>query len=336
MKKEKNGSLEMKNLILINPNKKLITKHSEIIDEWVKKFEEVRRFGNIKENTIQQDIKRLRVFINYCLERLNKEPHELNYEEFIKFFNYLEKERKIKTTTQDKYFKLLSVFYKILHLKNLKEFTKFKNYCKEIGKFRRFEVEHYDDLSQKEVNLILDEILNRKSFTKSRDALIIRTAWDTGARIGEILNLTLKDIDMETGIIKLKNTKGYEVREAVCGLDTLEAIKKYIKEQRVVKTDDAPLFQNKDGEQVAYEWINKVFKGAVKSLQERGKIPKNRKIGIHSLRHGRIVDLLNKGYAIEVVGDLMGHKDVKTTMVYAHSGKRRKMMLQDIQRRLNE
>ena len=48
-----------------------------------------------------------------------------------------------------------------------------------------------------------------------------------------------------------------------------------------------------------------------------------------------MVDLLNKGYGLDIVGDYVGHKDVKTTMVYAHSNSRKKKVLKEIQRDLD-
>ena len=68
---------EIKNLILLNPDKKVLTPDGEAqekLNKWLKRFEDVRRFGNVKESTLKQDIKRLRVFIRFCLERLKKEP----------------------------------------------------------------------------------------------------------------------------------------------------------------------------------------------------------------------------------------------------------------------
>lgn len=65
-----------------------------------------------------------------------------------------------------------------------KTYAKFKEYCKELGKFKRFEVEHFDELTSEEVNEIIKHILRSNSATKVRDALIIRLTYDTGARIG--------------------------------------------------------------------------------------------------------------------------------------------------------
>jgi integrase/recombinase XerD len=277
----------------------------------------------------------LKVFLNYCIDELEKEPDELEFNDFIKFFKYLEDERKVGINTQDHYYKLLSVFYKVMLLKNSSEYLKFKEYCKDIGKFRKYEVEHYDELTPEEVNAIIKCIISSDSATKVRDALIIRLTYDTGARIGEVLNLKLKDCDFKKGIFKFRKTKGKEVRETVCSYDTLKALKHYMDYYMKSKKSDDYLFQNKNGGRVGDYWIRKVFKGTVKELVGRGTIPKNKWITLHSLRHGRVVDLLNKGYGLDIVGDYVGHKDIKTTMVYAHSNSRKKKILKEIQNDLD-
>jgi len=314
----------------------LLIKEVDKTKPWIDKFTEIRKFANVKESTLRQDIQRLRVFLNYCYNTLEKEPDELQFEDFIKFFKYLEDERKISVSTQDHYYKLLSVFYRILFLPNREEYEKFKEYCKELGKFKRKEVEHFDELTPEEVNEIIKHILRSNSATKVRDALIIRLTYDTGARIGEILNLKLKDCDFKKGIFKFRDTKGREVRLTVCAIDTLKALKHYMDYYMKSKKSEDYLFQNKNGGKVGYYWIRKVFNRTVNDLVGKGIIPKNKRITLHSLRHGRVVDLLNKGYGLDIVGDYVGHKDIKTTMVYAHSNSRKMKLLKQIQKDLDK
>jgi integrase/recombinase XerD len=313
----------------------LLIKEADKTKPWIDKFVEIRKFANIKESTIRQDTQRLKVFLNYCINELEKNPDELEFNDFIKFFKYLQEERQCSINTQDHYYKLLSVFYKVMFLKNSSEYLKFKKYCKDIGKFRKYEVEHYDELTPEEVNEIIKYIINSNSATKVRDAVIIRLTYDTGARIGETLNLKLKDCDFKKGVFKFKNTKGREVREAVCAYNTLKALKHYMEYYMKSKKSNDYLFQNKYGSKVGDYWIRKVFNRTVKELVDRGIIPKNKHITLHSLRHGRVVDLLNKGYGLDIVGDYVGHKDIKTTMVYAHSNSRKKKILKEIQRDLD-
>jgi integrase/recombinase XerD len=310
--------------ITVKKEKKEILKE----DKWINRYMEVRRFHKIKESTLKSDAPRLKVFIDYCYNTLKKAPDELTKTDFVKFFNFLSNERKISVNTQDKYFKNLKVAYRIWELPNIEEFAE---ECKEWKMFSRYESKPFDEIDGKQVGKIIDQILKSKSRTKIRDALIIRLLWDTGARVGEILKLTYKDSNLKDGIFVLRDTKGRETREAVCSMDTLEAIKMWI-QYNITQEDDDPLFQNNNGESVTYSWISEVFRKQVELQKEKGIIPKNKRISLHSLRHGRTTQLLDNGIGLEIVGSYMGHKSIKTTMRYAHANARKNKQLKEIQR----
>lgn len=317
----------IENLILINPDKKKVELSNQ--DKWIEKFREEREFDRIKETTIKSDISRLRVFLSYCYERLNKEPDQLTKSDFIKFFKYLENERKLGNSV-GQYFKLLKVFYRLMRLENFKEF---EIECRERRRYSKFEVKHYDAVNSKTLNKILKKILQRRGRTNMRDALIIRMLWDTGCRISEIINLTYEDCDFEEGRFRIKNTKSSEERCVVCSNDTLMALREYVKYN--IKTDDNDtIFQNDKGGKVRRGWVSEMFRRAINELKKEGEIPKNKRIVVHSLRHGRAVELLNNGVPIEIVKEYLGHSSLETTLFYAHSKERTDILLNTIRRNL--
>ena len=318
---------DIENLILINPDKKKVELSNQ--DKWIEKFREEREFDRIKETTIKSDIARLRVFLSYCYERLNKEPDQLTKSDFIKFFKYLENERKLGNSV-GQYFKLLKVFYRLMRLDNYREFER---ECKDRRRYTKFEVKHYDAVNSKILNKILKKILQRRGRTNVRDALIVRMLWDTGCRISEIINLTYEDCDFKEGKFRIKNTKSSKERFVVCSNDTLNALNEYVK-YNINTDDDAPIFQNDKGNKVKRGWISEMFRRAVNELKEEGEIPKNRRIVIHSLRHGRAVELLNSGVPIEIVKEYLGHESIGTTLHYAHGDERANIMLNIIKKKL--
>jgi integrase/recombinase XerD len=314
-------------MILFTPKKEEIKETSKS-KKWVDKFIGEREFDGIKKTTIQGDVNRLKVFLNFIFNRLEKNPEEMTNAEFIKFFNYLEKERKLSRNTQNKYYNNLKVFYKLMRLENFKDF---KDESEERKRFTSFEIKHYDSLSTEILNMILTEILETRSTTKIRDAMIIRFLWDTGARISEALKLEYGDSDLEKGEFRLRNTKGKEERIVTCSNDTL-ALVNYCLKANLRKEPKDKIFQTYKGEPLQRNRVSDVFRNAVKELKSQGRIPENKRVVIHSLRHGRAVDLLDKGMPIDIVKEYLGHKSLETTLYYSHSKERQENMLKQIKK----
>ncbi|AEK19778.1 tyrosine-type recombinase/integrase [Methanococcus maripaludis] len=298
------------------------------MDVWISKFRTEREFDGIKEGTIKKDIDRLKVFLDYSFNRLNKAPDELRTADFVKYFNYLENERKNTRSTQNRYFNLLKVFYRLMRVPN---FNDFADESRERKRFNGHEVQHYDPIYPDHLNEILLKIVESKSRTKFRDVVMIRLLWDTGCRVSEVLKLKYEDCDLSEGSFKLKNTKTKEERVVVCSKDTLYVLNNYL-EYNIKKGSKDHVFQNLSGEMVGKAWISKIFRNAVNELKKDGKLPQNKKLVVHSLRHGRAVDLLDKGTPIDIVKEYLGHKSLETTLFYSHSQERKNKMLKNIQK----
>jgi len=301
-------------------------------NKYIKKFREEREFDNIKKTTIENDIIRLRVFLAFC-EEIKIEPFALSTHDFVKFFNMLSNKRKNSIPTQNKYFNLLKVFYRLLRYDNFQEFER---ESMERKRFSKYEKKHYDTVDFETYKKILGAIVYSNSRTKYRDALIIRVLWETGCRRSEALNITYGDCDLEKGMFKIRDTKTYEERTVVISEDTVPLVREYIK-LNIKRNPHDYIFQNEmalNGKRVKLDWITNTFTKAVKQLKKDGIIPEGKKIVIHSLRHGRATDLLDKGVPIDIVKEVLGHRSLETTLFYSHSKERTNKMLQDIQKLL--
>ncbi|HAR20030.1 MAG TPA: integrase, partial [Cytophagales bacterium] len=72
------------------------------------------------------------------------------------------------------------------------------------------------------------------------------------------------------------------------------------------------LFEGTHGGQYSIRSVQAVFKSAM----QKAKI--NKKIGIHSLRHSYATHLMEQGTSINLIQQLLGHNDIKTTQIYTH------------------
>jgi site-specific recombinase XerD len=71
------------------------------------------------------------------------------------------------------------------------------------------------------------------------------------------------------------------------------------------------LFEGQNGGQYAIRSVQAVFKNAM----QKAKI--NKSVGIHGLRHSYATHLLEAGTDMTFIQKLLGHKDIKTTEIYA-------------------
>jgi integrase len=125
----------------------------------------------------------------------------------------------------------------------------------------------------------------------------------TGLRVGEALKLTWKDVDFEANIIILRQDKTKTGRNYVIPLNSKV---KEILLARKKKTKDKRVFPHSKSN------FTRAFKQALK----RAGLPQE--IRIHDLRHTFASWLSMSGIALQQIAALLGHRQLSTTMRYAH------------------
>ena len=141
---------------------------------------------------------------------------------------------------------------------------------------------------------------------------IVRCALDLGLRSGEIAHISLDDIDWRAGTITLPHTKGR--REDVLPLPatTGAAIAAYLEQERP-KTRNRAVFvrhHTPRGEPVGPDLVRK----AIRQAFARAGLPYTRS---HLLRHTMANRLLAGGASLKEVADVLRHRSLNTTMIYA-------------------
>lgn len=161
-------------------------------------------------------------------------------------------------------------------------------------------------LSEEEVATILKCAENLKH--KAMLSLI----YSSGLRLGELINLTIHDIDSKRMLIIIKQGKGKKDRVSLLSVKVLEILREYFKKY---KPKDY-LFEGQFGEQYSPTSVQKVFKIA----KQKAGIKK--KATVHTLRHSFATHLLEHGTDLRYIQSLLGHQSPKTTEIYTHITKR--------------
>jgi site-specific recombinase XerD len=141
----------------------------------------------------------------------------------------------------------------------------------------------------------------------SKHLLMLKLCYGMGLRVSEIVNLKVSDIDSGNMQVLIERGKGKKDRYANLPESILDDLRAYYKEYRPKKY----LFEGQGGGKYSIRSVQNVFKSAMQ------KANINKDVGIHGLRHSFATHLLEAGTDISYIQQLLGHSDVKTTMIYA-------------------
>jgi integrase/recombinase XerC len=168
--------------------------------------------------------------------------------------------------------------------------------------------------SEKELDLVLNQIVYSNDFDGIRDKLIVDLFYTTGIRRTELINLKLQNIDLSNGTLKVLGKRNKE--RIIPILPVVEnQIKIYLTErsglQRIVDEEYFFLLLKgvKLNDSFVYRLINYYFSNVSEKVK---KSP-------HILRHTFATHLLNNGADINSVKELLGHSSLASTQVYTHS-----------------
>ena len=163
-------------------------------------------------------------------------------------------------------------------------------------------------LSRDEILSIMEHIPNVKHKT------ILLTAYSSGLRISEVLNLAVSDIDSKNRLIRVRCGKGGKDRFTLLGEENLHILRHYWKLYKPKELLFPGLIA---GKPLAARNIQKVFKTA----KEQAGIAKP--VSIHSLRHSFATHLLENNTDLRTIQVLLGHTNIKTTCIYLHLSTKR-------------
>ena len=168
--------------------------------------------------------------------------------------------------------------------------------------------------SEKELDMVLNQIIYKEGFEGVRDKLIVDLFYTTGIRRTELINLKIQNVDSSNKTIKVIGKRN---KERIIPILTIieEQIKKYLSErssiQEVKENEYFFLLSNgvKLNDSFVYRLINYYFSNVSEKVK---KSP-------HILRHTFATHLLNNGADINSVKELLGHSSLASTQVYTHN-----------------
>ena len=141
-----------------------------------------------------------------------------------------------------------------------------------------------------------------------RDRYLIGFMYSSGLRISEISKLKIEDVDTDRMQIRVVQAKGNKDRYVPLSKYIAEKLSKYLKIYQPQKY----FFNSCNGKQFSVRGIQRIFRVAVK---KSGIL---KKATSHTLRHSYATHLLENGVDFVTIKNVLGHKNITTTMIYLH------------------
>ncbi len=165
----------------------------------------------------------------------------------------------------------------------------------------------------------IDALLAAPDLTKPlglRDKALLETLYASGMRAGELVTLSLGDINYDEGVIRVVG-KGNKERVTLLGRHAVFALQRYVRKGRpalllLADQDDGALFVNRYGKRISDRGIRKLFDKYCAEASAHLKITP------HVLRHTFATHLLSNGADLRLIQELLGHASVATTQMYTH------------------
>ena len=303
--------------------------------QWRAVADDMRNMLRLKHRSLRTEnaylgwVRRFYRFLN------GRSPHQLESAHVKDFMTYLAVERKVSASTQNQAFNAILFLFRHTLDKNIDDIAE----AVRARRTRRLPVV----LTKTEMERLFENI-------SGNNLLMAHTIYGCGLRLAECVSLRIKDIDFEREAGTVRDGKGEKDRETVLPTSLVNGLKTQIKKARTVYDSDRKTnspgvmlpaalerkFPNA-GQEWAWFWVFPSYKHsrdpitgivrrhhihhsnlqkAIKAAGKRAGIAK--RITVHTLRHSFATHMLDNGYDIRTIQDLLGHSDLRTTMIYTH------------------
>lgn len=263
-------------------------------EQIIRKMKEDMKMRGFSHYTEDSYLRKTKDIMKYFRK---KKLEEVTTEELREFLlKYLKNERKLSDRSINYYNSVIRFVYEVTLDKLLNK--------KQIP-MRKQKKKVYKVLTKEELSAFFSCVDNYKFKT------IFMLVYGSGLRIGEVANLRVEDIDSKNMRIFVREGKGKKERYTILPKQSLEMLRIYWSKYRQNKRRGR-IFLSESGKAITVGVIREHFR----KYRRKAKI--NEKATLHTLRHNFATDLIERGATLIQVKELMGHSNIRSTMVYVH------------------
>lgn len=298
-------------------------------------LDQVRNKIRLKHYSIRTEQAYVRWIKRFILFHNKKHPSNMGKPEIEAFLSYLAMKQRVSSSTQNQAFNAILFLYRDVLTRNLDD---------SINAMRAKKPKRLPTVMTK------DEAVSVISALSGVYQIMAKLLYGSGLRLMECVRLRVKDVDFQRNQILIRDGKGMRDRATMLPKSVEFALREHLEWVRKIYEEELrngggrvylPQALERKHPNAAREWIwqyvfpakslskdprsgetrrhhihENALQKAVKRAVKLAGIPKQ--VSCHTFRHSFATHLLENGYDIRTVQELLGHKDVNTTMVYIH------------------
>ncbi len=300
-----------------------------------KLLDQVRDAIRVKHYSIRTEEAYVSWIRRYILFHDKQHPRAMGISEIEAFLTHLAVEQNVAASTQNQALAALLFLYREVLRKDLE---------RPVDSVRAKRPQRLPTV------LTPEEVFKVMGFLSGTHQLMAKLLYGSGLRLMECMRLRVKDVDFAQRQIIVRDGKGMKDRVTMLPEVLISSLQEHLRHVKLLHTSDLttgygsvylPFALARKYPHANREWLWQwVFpsqrpsvdprSGAVRRhhLDESGlqkavrraaqQAGISKRVSPHTFRHSFATHLLENGYDIRTVQELLGHKDVKTTMIYTH------------------
>lgn len=270
------------------------------------------------KNTIASYSDCIYLLITFCCEHFRITVDQLAVDSIddkvvLSFLDYLERERGNAPATRNQRLDAIKSFFRFLAAHEPTLVAACERVC--AISHKTAETKIIESLAHEEVHAIIDAT-DPATLAGARDRALFMLMYNTGARVQELVDLTLPDLRLEAPTQVLLTGKGRKQRIVPLWEQTVDTVQYYCELRKTAGNDSPRLFLNARGKPITRfgidHLVTKYTRIAIAGCPSLGL----RTVTPHIFRHTTALHLIQAGVDIVTVKEWLGHADIKTTMQY--------------------
>lgn len=275
---------------------------------------------NVSENTILSYRDTFSKLLTYLRDCCSIEPDKVTFKDIShttieSFLSYLENEQYCSLATRNQRLAALKSFFRYVEV----ERPDLLFQCQSILEIKNKKSPKpvIDYLTGEETKLLLEQP-DTSLQKERRDLALLSLIYDSGARVQEICDLTVRSVSLKTPAIVRLYGKGRKTRDVPLDEPCVKILQQYMTENHLNRKEmlDTPLFYNSRREKLSRSGVAYILSKYIERANDNGGNIST-KVTPHCLRHSKAMHMVEAGINLVYIRDYLGHESIDTTQVYA-------------------